>query len=122
MQLRDKIFLLVGGLIATLGVIATFLWTVSAGVGALLLLGLMILMLLVLERRQLAKIQERSLHLLRVTEKPKRTPYSEDSTVRISTKKIIGMLQAHQVSLDLLAEKIDSEALDTRKTKNHPRS
>lgn len=91
-----------GGLVLTVaGVIATFYWNIEAGIVVLFLLGMLLLMLGILQRKHQARLQERVLYLIGAEKKRGREPVELDS---VSMKKIIGLLHAQQISL----EKLDS--------------
>lgn len=116
MYSRDKIFLLLGTAIAGIGAIATILWTYAAGIIALLAIAVVIILMLVLQRRQLAKIQERTLKLVKAQQSARsqqsnsKAPARKEESLAVSTKKIIGILQAQQISVELLHAKIDRVA------------
>lgn len=108
MSLRDKMFLAFGTMIGVLGVTATLLWSIEIGVVALLLLGLIILVLVVLQRRQLSRVQQRTLTLLNARRQDaKPVQVKPQESLAIPTKKVVGLLQAQQMSMDLLNEKLD---------------
>lgn len=120
MKLRDRLFLVSGIGIGVLGVIATLLWSVEAGVVALLLLGLIIFILVILQRRQLSRVQQRTLAMLNAPkEDTKRVEVKPQENLAIPTKKVVGLLQAQQMSMDLLNEKLD-RVLETQTKETGP--
>lgn len=115
MGTRDKAFLLTGLLVGIIGVGFTLFWRVDAGIVALLLLNLLVLVILFLQRRQLAKIQQRTLALLNSRERPAPVQSAENldasklrQDLKIGNKKLIGLLQAQQTNLDLLHSKLET--------------
>jgi len=112
MGTKDKLFLVFGGGVGVVGIVATILWSVEAGVVALITISLVILTLLALQRRQLARVQQRTLSMLNVlqTTKPVTAPKppSDQESIAIPTKKIVGLLQAQQMNLDLLNSKVET--------------
>jgi ketopantoate reductase len=122
MQFRDKLFLAVGVVLVLGGAVGTFMWEPQIGIVALLALGLLILVLVLLQRRQLARVQQRTLTLLKMQQRSEvspnavKVPSFQDLAVStgkvqedlaISTTKIIGLLQAQHVALELLNEKLE---------------
>jgi len=112
MGTKDKLFLVFGGGVGVVGIVATILWSVEAGVVALITISLVILTLLALQRRQLARVQQRTLSMLNTlqTTKPVTVPKppSDKESIAIPTKKIVGLLQAQQMNLDLLNSKVET--------------
>lgn len=95
-------------LVVVMGVFGSLLWDSRAGIIALLGLGLLIVALLTLQRRQLAKAQERLLELMRqnkslAEDKPVDYSVCGDIESHAKLRKIFDMLQAQQVSIELLA-------------------
>src|SRR5690625_3863336 len=128
MQFRDKLVLAVGAILAFGGAIVTYTWQIQVGIVALLALGLLLLVLVMLQRRQLARVQQRTLALLKLHQHSEASsntvehPSSRDlalSTEKIqrdlavSTTKILGLLQAQHVALELLSEKLEQVRTDS---------
>lgn len=108
MNMRDSLFWALGAVIGILGIIGTLLWSIEIGVMALLVMSLIILALLVLQRRQLAKLQQRSLTMLNSRKQdPKPLPVKSQESLAIPTKKVVGLLQAQQISMERLNQKVD---------------
>jgi|SRR5699024_558014 len=113
MHSRDVTFIVVGLAIGAVGIVGTIVWSMKVGVLAFLVLGVLILGLVVLQRRQLARIQQRTLSLLNTTRalgSESKISVLEPGTSReiaVSTKKIIGMLEAQRVGMDILNEKVE---------------
>jgi len=114
MHSRDIVSLVVGAAIGVVGTFGTLLGAPEVGIVALLALGVLILGVLVLQRRQLARIQQRTLSILNsrppATTQDKQIQLDPDNTRRdmaISTKKIVGLLQAQQAGLDTLNAKVE---------------
>jgi len=122
MHSRDKIFLASGVILAVGGAVLTLVWGTEAGVIALLALSFVILVVVLLQRRQLARIQQRTLAILNFQQAVKELPKTSSvkSTSRsqtsakgtqedlaIATRKIVGLLQAQHVALELLHEKME---------------
>ena len=97
---RDWVFI-GGGLALTVGgILATFYWNIEAGIVVLFLLGMLLLLLGILQRKHQARLQERVLFLIAAEKKRVREPVELDS---VSMKKIIGLLHAQQISLEKLS-------------------
>jgi len=123
MSTKDKFFLFFGGGVGIVGIVATILWSVEAGVVALITISLVILTLLALQRRQLARVQQRTLSMLNTlqTTKPVTVPKppSDKESIAIPTKKIVGLLQAQQMNLDLLNSKVETYLNRSSSNSNH---
>lgn len=119
MSSRDKVFLLAGIIVGLVGIVATLVWDLEVGIITLLLLNLLNLLILVLQRRQLGRIQQRTLALLQSREgKPSQGRGENPDTakiqhdLKISNKKLVGLLQAQQANLDRLNEKFEAIRAD----------
>lgn len=109
MNLRDRMFLIFGIGAGLLGIVGTITWSLETGVVALIVISLVILVLLVLQRRQLARVQQRTLTMLNAQQTMKPVVGQEpQESIAIPTKKILGLLQAQQVSIDLINDKIEA--------------
>lgn len=115
MSSRDKVFLLAGTIVGLVGVVATLLWNLEVGIITLLLLNLLNLFILLLQRRQLGRIQQRTLALLQSREGKSSQGRGEtlnaakiQHDLKVSNKKLVGLLQAQQTNLDRLNEKIEA--------------
>src|SRR5690625_4640254 len=90
------------------GIAASFLGSVRVSISALLLLGLLILFLLVLQRRHQGRVQERILYLVNSERTRNKSTIDQNSLKSLSSsnaifaKKIIGLLQAQQISMERL--------------------
>lgn len=114
MNSRDLIFLVMGVLAGLAGIVTTVVWSVEAGIIALLAMSVIFLVLLILQRRQIAKLQQRMLSVLNhqqkakaVTEKNQPIAPKRPESIAIPTKKIVGLLQAQQVSMEMLNAKLE---------------
>lgn len=107
-KLRDLIFIGAGVVVAGAGIGASLLWSTVAGVIAQLLLTGGLLLLIVLQRRQMAKIQARTLEILRYTKGNRNQPSKTDKRPVVFEKNVLGILQAQQTSIDLLNQKLDA--------------
>lgn len=114
MYYRDKFLLIAGLLIVAVGSILTVVWHISAGIVAILFLCLLCMILLVLQRRQLSKVQQRTLAILRTP--AQHVPQVDVSAcndcrqdMTVYTKKIVGMLQAQQTSMEILNDKFENK-------------
>ena len=108
MYLREKVYLGLGLLLGTIGIVSSVFWSIKVGIVFLTFLVMLIFVLIVLQRRQLAKVQHRTLRLLQNQgKKPVREEGRAEISVHIATKKIIGLLQAQQISMDLLKDRLD---------------
>lgn len=105
MSARDKLFGLLGLLIAVAGIISTLFWNVEAGIVALLLLSALIGLLILLQRRQLAKLQQRMLVLLSA-DKFRNKSGAKQSIDTQEWKKVLGLLNAQQISMEILSEQV----------------
>lgn len=110
MYSRDKIVLFSGFILVVMGILTTFFWAVEGGIVALLLISLLVLILLVLQRRQLAKLQQRTLRLQQSNNSLTRSIAAPDQIESVSTKKILGLLQAQQISMEVLDDKVEEIA------------
>lgn len=126
MHLRDKVFTLAGLLIGVSGILATIFWSMEAGIVALLTLSLLNLVLVMLQRKQMAKMQQRTLSILRIQQSEKSvgevaplnaSQMNSLQNLPVYTKKIIGLLQAQQISMDVLNQKVE-HAME-QNTSNH---
>lgn len=107
MYFRDKIFLAASFVLVLLGSLGSFFWRVEAGIVALLLVSILILVFLTLLRRQVSKVQQRTLALLHVRSAVDKLSTDLRDAESISTKKIIGLLHAQQMSMEELSGKIE---------------
>lgn len=109
---KDKFLLYLISLVALAGVIGSLLWDSVAGVIAILVIGWFVATLLILQRAQVAKLQERALMVLRQG-KLKADPAPANSTSKtgaenaLKTRKILDILQAQQISMEILAARMD---------------
>lgn len=101
----DIIFAAAGFFVTVAGIIATLLWDPQGGVICVLILGVLLLSLVLLERRQMAKLQERVLGLMK-TENDRKRKVPSQSLEAANWKRILGILQAQQVSMDILSKQI----------------
>jgi len=108
MHFRDKIFLAVGVVLVLFGSFASFFWRIESGIVALLLVSILILVFLSLLRRQVSKVQQRTLALLHIRSAVDKLSTDLRDAESISTKKIMGLLQAQQMSMEELSDKLDS--------------
>lgn len=119
MNKRDLVFVATGLLLAFVGVLALFYGSLTLSLTVGFLMMTLLLVLLVLQRRQLASVQERTLRMLRDRkhvfskleniERLSGTSRQTDST-DISSKKVIGLLSAQQISMELLNNKLEDVA------------
>lgn len=116
MNTRDLIFLLAGALIAAVGIGATIYGIGSIAIIALLVLCMTIIVLLLLQRRQLAAVQKRTLEVVRAQNRThkslsrsleKSNTSSRADRSDLSMKKIIGLLSAQQTSMERLNKKFE---------------
>lgn len=119
MNKRDLVFVGTGLLLAFIGVLALLYGSLTLSLTVGFLMMTLLLVLLVLQRRQLASVQERTLRMLRDRkhvfskleniERVSGTSRQTDST-DISSKKVIGLLSAQQISMELLNNKLEDVA------------
>lgn len=119
MNKRDLVFVGTGLLLAFIGVLALLYGSLTLSLTVGFLMMTLLLVLLVLQRRQLASVQERTLRMLRDRkdvfskleniERLSGTSRQTDST-DISSKKVIGLLSAQQISMELLNNKLEDVA------------
>ena len=107
MRTRDMILLVIGFLIVAGGFLSIFTWPAISQL-ALLLLNFLLLVLLVLQRRQFAKVNERTLALLRASSATNEALVKSQQNASASTKKILNVLNAQQISMEILNSKIAS--------------
>lgn len=110
MYSRDKIILGFGVVVTLLGIAATLSWSVMIGVIAVLVMSLLVLSVLLLQRMQLAKVQQRTLSILQADKETRQSITSVERSGSVATKKIIGLLQAQQISMEILNDKIEDVA------------
>lgn len=114
MKSRDLIYISVGTLLALVGITASFLGNANVGMTALFLLGLLILFLMVLQRRHQARIQTRILYLVNAeknrskvaVERSAPSTEADKADNAVYAKKIIGLLQAQQISMERLRSEV----------------
>lgn len=115
MNTRDLVFLVVGAMIGLTGIIGALLGSVKLGTVALMAMSVILLVLLVLQRRQLAKVQQRMLSILNAQQKSAESATAPNlsraaapqESIAIPTKKIVGLLQAQQISMEKLNAKLN---------------
>lgn len=116
MTKRDKLFLSLGVFVAAVGVVALILELTSVGLAVLFFLCLILLVLLLLQRKQIAAVQKRTLQIIRALDSFPATGSVEvldcgsqeiEESLRISSKKIVGLLQAQQKHIDQLSNRLD---------------
>lgn len=115
MDNKNKLILAFALLVAFAGILGSMFWGSTAGVIALLALGLLIVVLQTLQRRQLAKVQERLSVLIRQNQsllefKSADGNIGVDRGTHTTITKIFDMLQAQQVSTELLAARMDQSS------------
>lgn len=117
MNKKDLGVVAVGLIIASIGVVAALLGYVDFAILALLFFNVVLLMMIILQRRQLGTLQKRTLDLLRArvkiesksqTEQPEITRKQAALVTQISTKKILGVLHAQQIQLDGLSRSLST--------------
>lgn len=121
MTSRDLTVIAVSVVAAGVGIAASFLGDMRVGMTALFLLALLIVFLLVLQRRHQARVQSRILYLVNAEKNrskivsAKSPVQSADESNAIYIKKIIGLLQAQQASMERLrAEMSDVSSAITK--------
>lgn len=114
MSTRDLALLVTSTAAGIAGIIFTLAWSVEAGLVVLFVLILGLMGLLFLQRRQLAKLQQRTLLMLNRQQETISMKASTSAVVTkssesiaVPTKKIIGLLQAQQVSMEILDAKLE---------------
>lgn len=114
MSTRDLALLVTSTAAGIAGIILTLVWSVEAGLVVLFVLILGLMGLLFLQRRQLAKLQQRTLLMLNRQQEMISMKASTSAVVTkssesiaVPTKKIIGLLQAQQVSMEILDAKLE---------------
>lgn len=108
--MRDLLFFVAGAVVGCAGIGASLLWSPIAGIIAQLLLTVGLFLLLVLQRRQVAKVQARTLEILRHAKESQNRPDGNSKRVVVFEKNILGLLQAQQTNLDLLNQKLNTIA------------
>lgn len=109
MNLRDKIIFGFGFLLAVTGAVTTILWTAKAGLISLLLLGFLLLFLVTLNRRQMSKLQQRTLANLHFARETNSSLVASQQETSMATKRILGILQAQQISMEMLERNIKED-------------
>lgn len=105
MNFREFFLFLLGAVTTAVGVLASIFWSLTAGLISLLVMVFLLLVLLLLQRRQLGKIQQRSLALLRFQSCGKDDCASSERD-GLAVRKIADMLQAQQISMELIYDKL----------------
>lgn len=108
MTSRDLVFIGVGTLLTGIGIFGSLLGRYALGMIALFLLGLLIVFLFVLQRRTQSRLQERILFLVKA-EKNRSKKVGDNRALTscidsnaVLAKKVIGLLQAQQISMERL--------------------
>lgn len=114
MNARDKYILGLGMILAIFGVISTIFWSLRLGLIALVLMYLLVLLLLVLQKNQMAKVQQRVLSLIQLDREAKRNVAASERKDLAAEKRLVGLLQAQQMSLDMLKNELTEIARDRR--------
>lgn len=105
-------------LTGAVGVVALIAGNRMVGSIAVLVLEIFIVALVLLQRRQFALVQQRLLAVLKAVPRVEKrkgkqpAPFQSasaviDSSLAISTKKLLGVLQAQQIQLDEMSDKIN---------------
>lgn len=127
MTKRDLVLVVGGSVAGSGGVVCSLFGYTNLALVALLLLGIVLLILTTLQRRQLGRLQERTLKILRQETKISPGSELEDSSlsedqaevaIYSSTKKILGMLQAQQNEIHSLSEEIEKVLAHESPTRN----
>ncbi|GAA4473618.1 hypothetical protein GCM10023190_06030 [Enteractinococcus fodinae] len=105
MNWREFTLLLIGAVITAAGVLASFFWSLTAALISLLIMVFLLMVVQLLQRRQLGKIQQRSLAMLRFQSSDKEEGGSSERDT-IAVRKIVDMLQAQQISMELIYDKL----------------
>src|SRR5699024_11798742 len=100
MHFRDKIFLAVGVVLVLFGSVASFFWRIETGIVALLLVSILILVFLSLLRRQVSKVQQRTLALLHIRSAVDMLSTDLRYSVIILLKNIMCLLQSQQMCME----------------------
>lgn len=122
MNLREKVIFSSGFILAILGIFTTILWTAKAGVVILLLLGFLLLVLVTLQRRQMSKVQQRTLTILQRDKQIISALVTAEQESSMATKRILGVLQAQQISMELLHSGFEETASERKDIKPKERS
>jgi len=112
MYTKDRVALLCGFLIAVFGALCTIFWSAVVGLLSLILLNLLVVVFVFFQRRQLLKMQQRLLGLVQSDRQIMLRLQEQNLYEGSSTKKILGLLQAQQVGLDMLNAKIECTSED----------
>lgn len=107
MSLRDKALTGLGIALTVLGITLTIFWSVESGLIALLLVGLLICLLFVLQRRQMARVQQRLLKLAELVRDCETAVADANQHQLVLHRKLLGHIQAQQISMELLNNKFD---------------
>lgn len=109
MNSRDKILLVSGSVIGLSGIVLALVWRNPAGIIALLMMNLVILLFLFSQRRQLARLQKKTDTLLnsRLMTKESTATGKPLQSQEVPLKKVVGLLQAQQISMERLNDKMD---------------
>lgn len=116
MTKRDKLFLSLGVFVTAVGIVALILELTSVGLAVLFFMFLVLLVLLLLQRKQIAAVQKRTLQIIRTLDSFPATGSVEvldcgsqeiEESLRISSKRIVGLLQAQQKHIDQLSNRLD---------------
>lgn len=107
MSLRDKAIAGLGFVLTALGIVFTILWSVESGLIVLLLLGLLICLLFILQRRQMARVQQRLLKLTELVRDCEAEVQGAEQRELILHKRLLGHIQAQQMGLERLNNKLD---------------
>ena len=115
MTRRDLAFTLVGLLLVVCGILFAAQNYTNMAIICLLVFGFIVLLVIILQRRQLGILQKRTLDILRnenietIEQEVESAPPSKrelEVAVQISTKKIIGLLHAQQLQIEELSKRL----------------
>lgn len=121
---RDLVLMGAGTTIAACGVVGSLVWGPAAGLVAILAMAMLILTVQVLQRRQTAILQQRVLSVIKLIKRnekmaqetifrqlqnAKSAPAVSDQALALSTKRIIGLLQAQQIGLEQLHQSVKAK-------------
>lgn len=115
MTFRDLLLVSCGTILAAAGIITNLIWNENFSTIPLFLLGLLILLVVVLQRRSHARLHERVLYLISAERERQKDlieitrKKSSAGLDQVTAKKIIGLLHAQQMSMERLKTEILSE-------------
>lgn len=102
MNSRNVMIFVLGLAITLMGSLSSIFWSIEFGIVSLLFLGFILILMLILQRKQSSITQQRILKLIQKTAHLDNAILALESDAKTQTKRALAILQAQQVSLEQL--------------------